>query len=344
MIGQEASDPSRTQKKSIPFNLQLNGPQHDDMCIGATDSSSTAASLCRSVLNEVESETSVVPIPPRKESCTTAQNRIEEKNALEWVDALWGFMNHSAPVEDINHTSEQFFAGSSNPSATTAVIAETFTAGVHNDANETTSEDPVYDVEELTLATSHSNRTPSFTLDRPDNTTSVEDHVPSLTSTHGTDTSRQESSVSMNIDTNSLPNLAPCSQHTSPVVPHPRSTHASSGDSVWLPTTERRFLSADRHLFRLLDAQERRIRACDDVWGRATSEEHESKVCSNVPDDIGICASQSLLFGPEFYGLHQGPTSALPRLPNFNTVSNSEGVQGQDRNQVIASEIDNLFR
>lgn len=112
--------------------------------------------------------------------------------------------------------------------------------------------------------------------------------------------------------------------------------------------TRRRLLAADRRLFKVLDEQERRGRPCNEVWGRQWSMEVElpdtidsKRALNRDRGDIGICLSESVVFGPGFYGFEDNPLPVLPR-PEANNVGSVDDPGHEERNQVISSEIDRL--
>lgn len=344
-IEEAVPDFDTENKGGIPISLQSIERQLGGVHIQTDNVSCSGSASSPSAKDWETISCSKKPILSSHANNSSRQGSTEEMNAKQWAEALRGFMHQHTPAYAIDHPFEHISRGSSGSTLVRLPSEQLSTATPEEEINNRNAE-----VEgEVAPDQEFSNSTSGTSLDLEEDNVAVDSHVSSPIQVNriaATNTAHASSEMNFMLNRSSTLSLL-----SSRALPNPISTtsaRTTNENFIWLTVTERRFRSADRHLFQLLDAQERRLRARHQVWGREATERNESTGANGAQNytahDIGICMSQSVLFGPEFYNSSSGPRLVLPGRREVSYVDDSEGFQGHARNVAILSEIDRLFQ
>lgn len=306
-----------------------------------------------------------------RQQLSGSQEIAGRRNANEWEQALSSFLAHSGPICYVANSAVSDGATLRKSRSSSNRGSGSSDAPIESDRQrEVTMELSSSPVEDRTTPVENSSIGSSSTSVRNEESEtalSTEHISPRTAFATGTGvTNIQSPPVSTNVSRveSPYPLLRDISQRVLPVL----SVSGTRVHSTRESDTGRRFLAADLHLFKILDAQERRRRACEEVWGIAPGmgcdlngsssniacEEASNSVCPNRNvRNLGICFSESVLFGPEFYGPEQrplggtsteSPDSTAPdsTAPN-HTVGIADSSEQEERSMAITSEIDRLF-
>lgn len=326
-----------------PLNSRCERPQHCGNHHGASSSSSSGRVTANISMNRTTTKISVPHVVSSNQTNFVNQRTTEECTAKEWADALYSLMDHPIPADATKLPSALISNDSSDSPSSCCYSAEQSTASSESGIGSQESTDHESNDQQLTLDLTNSNLSTRPALGQEEQVGMIGLDDSLSMQAHEMDSiyrgSFSNSAIAMPTAISLRPNPILS------VVLSPSAASTAGNSSIWLTTTERRFRSADRHLFQLLDVQERRLRSIDEVWGRVSAIEDEpisSDVSNCNLNGVGICTSQSVLFGPEFYTSRSGAIPVLPRPQVISDISNLEGV-GQERDTAILSEMDRLF-
>lgn len=342
---EEVASNTDRQHRDCDF-IHLRGERSQDCGNHHVASSSSSACVTATYsMNRTMTEVPMQPIASSHQTHYAMQGTPEQCTAKEWAEALYSLMSHPVQADATKLPSALIGNGSSTSTSSPHYSAGLSAASSESEIESQESTDPERN-EQQTLDHTNLNVSTGNVQSQEENVAMIGSNVTSSIQAHEIDTSLSVYRGSFsNIAVTTSPATALRSGPALSAIVSSPSSSGAVNSSIWLTTTERRFQSADRHLFQLLDVQERRLRSTDVVWGRNPTMGHESirSEASNCTlNEFGICTSQSVVFGAEFYASHSGATPVLPTRQATRTVSNLEG-DGQERESAIQSEIDRLF-
>lgn len=190
----------------------------------------------------------------------SGQETLERRIANEWELALFSFLAHSGPIGRAANSPVSYIRGSGPSNAS---IENTGQGEIAMESS-SSSVDLTMPVENSSIGSS------STSVRNEENVTAFStDNVSSrpalATGTENLNVQSPPLSTHVSRVENSSMHSRDISQIVRPILPVSGAIIRTTADS----DTGRRLLAVDLHIFKLLDAQERHIRACNEVLGRA---------------------------------------------------------------------------